>query len=780
MRRSLLRNTVLPIDRETDILVKVLAPNSQINSMTLTGVDVVIKEEVSGTILWSCQGEGSLLSGTILTLSGTDIDIRVTAKRMKNISFRYSISDVKRFRVDQKCDLNNCFSENNFLKTVSDFNVDNIENLGKLFFRCSSLEYIEPFYIKDKAKVNQAFYECTKITTCPILNLEVASNIADVLSWSGLNNLDNISGKTLAATIVGSPFANTFLPTLSNLTFSEADEVSLTYNKVATTISNITFSKATKIYMWQSPELVTITDITAPKAIQLIFSDNYKLTTVTNFSVSPTGLVTANNMFLNCGSLVSVPPFNYSEVINASYMFSSCSSLTDLSNLNPRFLRNADRMFDWCTGLTSIPNINYSAITQSESMFANCGNIEGEVNITFGESTSAGYLFQNCKKITKVNLTFQGSTTVSLYTSFYSCTELTDVDIKIINSPQYTLNMNSAFYGCTKLVNVSLPPNSTSTDYLEAFYNCTSLTSIPLGFGSVGDFRKTFYGCTSLTEVKNRSFKSLLFSSYQYQMASLEQTFAQSGVVTAENLTFTGGVTGGYEPNYFNINNLFVGCSNLENVSNITFDTGGNKNVIYTINPNFNSCPKLTTHTPVTVNNTGEIQHLRSYNTTNYEGIVSYNNDVSLSWADSCVEFYNNPTVKTINFAIDLKANPTVYGDTGIAGFSNCPELESLTITNPNNLMLQGVNVYNGNWYTWIPFLENLPKLTYLKIVGLSWTTILPSNITDISIIEQIIDDLADVTGQFNQRYLTIGDARKALVDPAKITAAENKNWIIQ
>jgi hypothetical protein len=115
----------------------------------------------------------------------------------------------------------------------------------------------------------------------------------------------------------------------------------------------------------------------------------------------------------------------------------------------------------------------------------------------------------------------------------------------------------------------------------------------------------------------------------------------------------------------------------------------------------------------------------------------------------------------------------------GIAGFSHCPELESLTITNPNMYALEGVNVYNGNWGTWIPFLENCPKLTYLRIEGLSRSTIIPETITDITMIEQILDDMVDMTNK-NKQYLTIGATRKAQVDPVKLTAAENKNWEIQ
>lgn len=784
MRRSLLRNAIVPIDRETDILVKAYAPSLQITTLTLTGTDVIIKEEVSGTILWSCVGEGTLEYGATLSLSGSDIDLRITAKKMKTISFRYNITDVKKFRVDQKCDVYNCFAENSNLKTVTDLNVDNLDRIDRLFFNCNNLEYIEPFNIKVKAKVNAAFYGCTKINTCPILNLEVASNISDVLSYTTLNNLTNISGKALQATIVGNPFSLTALTTISDLTFSNASEVTLgNYNSV-TSISNITCPVATGIYFWNNSKVVSISNITAPLATQLIFSGCGELTTVSNFTVHPNGLLNGESMFLNCSSLTSVPAFNYTNLTNGRSMFASCSSLTDFSNLNSSNLKIGDYMFNWCTGLTSLPNINYGSITQCESMFAGCTNLIGIVNISLGTVSFASSLFQGCSKITKVNLTSVNSLSInsgyiSFNNAFYGCSELTEAHLFITGPTGYQLMLRSTFYNCTKLVTVTLPPDPSTGDYQETFFNCTSLTTIPTGLGSVGDFRKTFYLCSSLTEVKNRTFKSLLFSSYSQQMAGIGDMFTQSGIVTAENLTFIGGVTGGYEPNYFSVWTLFSSCPNLENVSNITIDTGGNKNVIFTINPIFSNCPKLVGRAPITVNNTGDIDHLRSYNFLDYPGIVAYNNEVNLSWAKSIVEFYYNPTIKTINFNIGTIDANTGYGGIGIAGFSGCPELESLTITNPNRYHLEGVNVYNGSWGTWMPFLENCPKLTYLRIEGLSRTALIPNTITDISMIEQILDDVVDMTNS-NKQYFIIGDARKALIDPLKLTAAENKNWEIQ
>lgn len=773
MRRSLLKGGSVAIDRETDILVKT---SGWPTAIYLTGIDVVVKEEVSGNVIWSSVGEGSMPYGTI-TLQNTDI--RITAKRMKTITFSYGITEVKRFRVDQKCNLTSCFIDGSYLTSVVDFNVDNVETVNRLFYNCSNLEYIEPFYIKEKAKFNEAFYFCKKLTTCPVLNIEVASTMANCFSGTGLTSLTNIEGKELQATVVGSLFSYTPLTSISNLIFTNAEEVSLTYGSEVTSISNISCPKATKLFLFQNLKLVSVTDINAPLLTQLSFANNMVMTTLSNITTHPDGLMNGESMYAYCNGLTSVPLLNYYNMTDCRSMFQGCVNLVDFSNLNVFAVRRAGNMFDGCTAITTLPNINYGSVIEAENMFRNCINLAGNISITFGGVGYATSIFYGCSKIVRANLYFHFSNFLFLPSAFVGCTELEFVEILILGVSEYTMSLNSAFQGCVKLVTVTLPAAATSCDYQSAFEGCTSLASIPTGMGSVGDFRGTFSNCTSLTEVRNRTFKSLLFSSYQQQMASLSGTFSNSGLVTAENLTFIGGVTSGYEPNHFTIGNLFYGCTNLENVSNITIDTGANKNVIFTINDNFINCPKLTSLIPLTINNTGDIDCMRSYNVANYAGIETYNNEVNFTWAKQIVEFNTNPTIKTINFNIGTLDTESFYGGIGLAGFSNCPELESLTIINPNRYALEGINMYNGNWYTWLPFLDNLPKLTYLRIEGLSRTTIIPSTITDNTMIEQILDDIVDMTGQ-NRQTLTLGEARIAAADPVKIQAVRDKNWEIQ
>lgn len=776
MRRSLLRGSKAVIDREPDILVKSYSPNQSIQYLSLTGTDVVIKEEVTGNILWSCVGEGTLDYWTTLPLSATDVDIRITAKKLKKISFASSISDVKYFRVNNGCNIADCFANCGWLKTVSGMNIDNIKDASRLFYNCQSLESVEPFSLKEKAVFKEAFYLCTKITTCPVINIDTASNLFNCFLASGLNNLSNIQGKALQATDVTSIFAGTKLTEVINLNFEKATNVSLDGMATATLISNITAPLATNLSFYNNPLVTTIVDINAPLVTQIIFSGDSSLETVNNFSIHPNGLTDGTQMFSGCSSLTFVPAFNYSRIQHATAMFANCTLLSNFDNLQITTLTHVDSMFSGCQAMVYIPHLDYSSVITANNMFSNCIGLIGEASISFGSLQYASFLFASCTNITRSYVGCRYTNNVNMDNLFANCTNLEHAEVYVLYSTNLVLSLYSAFINCRKLTSAVLPPNPASCNYQSTFENCELLGSIPNGLGNIGDFRKTFYNCKSLTSIDNMTFRTMVTSTYSQQFATLDNTFSVSGLTSATNLTFICGVNqGGYLDTMFTIANMFNNCESLSTVSNIKIVVAGKTNVVYTIGQQFEGCPLITSLVPITV----EIEavdlsrNLRTSNLLRYNGIVNYNDDASILPYTSILEFNSLPLLKTVELTLNCSS---IDNKVEFAGFSNCPELESIVIHNPHNYDLTNLYVYNGSWGYVADFLQNVPKLTNLVITGLKQHIAIPESVISTSVLEGIVNGVSDNTGNYPLQVI-MGTTRKNQLSQAVIDGATAKNW---
>lgn len=774
MRRSLLRGSKAVIDREPNILVKSYSPNQNIQYLSLTGTDVVIKEEVTGNILWSCVGEGTLEYYTTLQLSAIHVDIRITAKKLKKISFSSSISDVKYFRVNSGCNIADCFANCGWLKTVADLNVDNIRDASRLFYNCQSLESIEPFSLKEKAIFKEAFYLCTKITTCPVINIDTASNLYNCFLASGLNNLSNIQGKSLQATDVTSIFAGTKLTEITSLIFEKALNVFLDNIPTATFISNITAPLATKLAFHNNPLLTFVGYVNAPLATQVLFSGDTKLETVNNIDIHPSGLLDGTQMFSGCSSLTFLPYFNYSRIRSASAMFDNCILLENFGNLQITSLTNTSNMFSNCRAMTSIPQLDYSSVTAANSMFSNCIGLTGEVTISLGAITYATELFAYCTNITRATVTCRYTNNVFFDNLFTDCSNLEHAEVYALNSTNLVLSLYGAFLNCKKLTSVVLPPNPASCNYQSTFENCELLGAIPNGLGNIGDFRKTFYNCKSLTSIDNMTFRTMVTSTYSQQFVTLDNTFSESGLTSATNLTFICGVTqGDYLDTMFTIANIFNNCVSLANVSNIKIVVAGKTNVVFTISQQFEGCPLLTSLVPITVEAADLSRNLRTSNRLNYNGIVNYNDDASILPYTSILEFNSLNMLKTVELTLNCSS---IDNKVEIAGFTNCPELESIIIHNPHNYNLTNLYVYNGSWGYVADFLQNVPKLTNLVIPGLKQHLSVPASIVDTAVLEGIVNGVADNTGNYPLQVI-MGTTKKNQLSQAVIDSATAKNW---
>jgi len=216
-------------------------------------------------------------------------------------------------------------------------------------------------------------------------------------------------------------------------------------------------------------------------------------------------------VFDGCTSLTSVYiPQSISEI--SQNPFSNCpniSSITVSSN-NTRFndgdgsnciIRiSSNALITGCKN-TSIP----STITSIEySAFEGCTGLTGALVIPEGITSIKGNAYSGCIGLTSVSLpstltSITGSTTNS---SFYNCTELTEVEF-YCNVPRYALNVGSVsspFYNCNKINSVVLHEGITSIGEY-AFQDCKWLTSINIPSSVTTFGSAVFYNCTELVSI---------------------------------------------------------------------------------------------------------------------------------------------------------------------------------------------------------------------------------------------------------------------------------------
>lgn len=769
MRRSLIRGASV-IDKSPDILFKV--NSTAFTGFVVKGVDIVIKEESSGHLLWSCEGYGVLSSSQILYASNANIDIRLTAKKLEKIQFGYSLTTIKYFRVNSTCNITSCFYACTNLTTVLDFNVDNVNNLYRLFHTCYQLINIEPFYIKEGSNLRESFSNCSLLLSCPILNIEVANNLTACFNSSGLNNLTNLEYKEFEAVMSGNFLSYTKLVEVRNLTFKNSTDFSLSTCSLLTLVNNINLPRVQMVTISYNPSLVTVTNLNMPACTSLKFTSCTALTTVENITISP-NYTNGAGMFLYCSSLTSAPVLDYSKIESADGMFYNCTALTDISNFNSNVLINTSDMFYNCSSLTSLPDINYSNIYQCYQMFRGCNGLSGAITLTLPKASNMHSMFLGCSNITSIVLNLGYSSFIPMQNIFSSCSSLENVTINAIDNIQLEYGIQLGFANCTSLATVTLPYTEKYCIYRYAFGGCTTLTAIPTNLSSYGNYNYTFMNCTSLTEVKNRTFNHFVNSTYS-EPANFVGTFSGAGITTIENVSLRGYKNSAAYDTNFHIAAIFQNCP-IDTVTNLTMRIEDSVSTKYEIRKIFNFAgaefERSSGIIDVVPNSNRD---LICNGLLSGVGVEHYNDDIDISKFNTLRVFESDTTIKTINLTINMEARGNKIG---FSGFSNCYYLESIVINNPNNYKL--TPYYINNQYI-NSLLSGLPKLTNVIIPGLAQTVSLPESVTDINVIENFIDAVADVTNEGFPLYITIGPTRLSQIQQSVIDNATSKNWIIQ
>ena len=175
-------------------------------------------------------------------------------------------------------------------------------------------------------------------------------------------------------------------------------------------------------------------------SMRSMFSDCRQIKTVPLFDTS--NVKNMSNMFNTCLNLNSIPLFNTSNVTNMSYMFQSCSNITYVPQFNTSKVTNMNSMFYYCYSMTTVPLLDTSKVTNMSSMFYYCYSLESihMININANLDISASTKFTREALLEIIgNLKAQTSGSKKLTMGSTNLAKLTDEDKAIATSKGWTL-----------------------------------------------------------------------------------------------------------------------------------------------------------------------------------------------------------------------------------------------------------------------------------------------------------------------------------------------------
>lgn len=162
-------------------------------------------------------------------------------------------------------------------------------------------------------------------------------------------------------------------------------------------------------------------------------------------------LVSTHNMFYNCTSLVSVSPFDTSNVTNIIGMFRTCKNLEEIPYINTSSVTQMTSACSECQKITTIPQFDLHNVTTMDQAFAFCDNLVNVPDLNTSKAIIMTGLFQNCKSLeTAPNMSFANA-----------------------------MDVSSLFYDCYALKNVPNYDMTYARVFKQTFYACRSLTQIP-------------------------------------------------------------------------------------------------------------------------------------------------------------------------------------------------------------------------------------------------------------------------------------------------------------
>lgn len=202
-------------------------------------------------------------------------------------------------------------------------------------------------------------------------------------------------------------------------------------------------------------------------------------------------------------------------------------------------------------------------------------------NITIDQSvTNLQYLFQNANYLKSLNLIIDDNKEFDCYSTFYNCTNLTEV--KGLEKTKIT-NAENMFYSCSKLTSIPDIDTSLVQSFSSAFQDCSRLTNINnLDTSNATDMGNMFSSCRKLEQVRNLLTSNVKYFNYMFSYCSNLKIIDE---LDASSCTFINYMFNGTK-------SYFTDFGGLKDLGKSYLTTQSANNSAYTLN--LSTCPALT------------------------------------------------------------------------------------------------------------------------------------------------------------------------------------------
>lgn len=138
-------------------------------------------------------------------------------------------------------------------------------------------------------------------------------------------------------------------------------------------------------------------------------------------------LISAEEMFSDCKTLISIDASKFENIQTAEDMFWGCENLVSVTNSNFGNLTEAATMFFGCKSLRFVDTSSFSSLRIADGMFELCLALETIDTSSFLNVQSANGMFYRCESLTVIDAgPFRDATSCGLM--FAGCTNLNTID----------------------------------------------------------------------------------------------------------------------------------------------------------------------------------------------------------------------------------------------------------------------------------------------------------------------------------------------------------------
>ena len=427
------------------------------------------------------------------------------------------------------------------------------------------------------------------------------------------------------------------------------------------------------------------------------------------------------------------PEINTTTTSSHYIGFTNCYSLiTAPEYLSERLINNPFEMFKNCYALKYIPNLDLNNTETGYYMFSHCENLEIPPHLSnTSKIKDMSYMFEYCYKL-KYIPTIDYSSVTDVDNAFYNCSSIEYAPL--INLSKCT-SLANTFYGCSALKHIPNLDTSTITSFHYTFNNCGSIIEMPsLDFSKATSLKNTFYGCYSLRKIGNNTINAPLCTnitglfSWCYSLEKLNTVY----------LPLATGNTSDYGDHWLKKTTCDLGTVTLKDGTRAFYDWKGTKiDSLSIISP-----MDLTGMFSGAENYTGEIPTIDCSNVTSINSLTK-NSKISKINLTNVTSNLKNASYFSNNY---LK-------DTGDLNFSN--------------LTSAGTSLFS-----------NGQSLVRIRVTGIKLSFSIEGINLSTEALVQVLNDLADLTGQTSQD-LTMGFDNLDRLTAEQRAIATNKNWTL-